>query len=73
MDAEEYDETDMTPEEFEEAMAAGTPADVLNLAEHVMLRRVDTTATAETHNERLSLVGEYTNVTIKERLELAGT
>lgn len=76
MSASGYDETDMTPEEFAQAVESGIRADVTNLGGRVaavdweLSQPVSTGSTASTRSEEVRLAG---NQTITRYLELAGT
>jgi hypothetical protein len=65
MSESEYDDTDMSPEEFEERMAAAVPT-----IEWQAEPRASTGASAVTRSEAVRLAG---NQTITGYLELAGT
>lgn len=75
MSAKDYDDTDMTAEEFEEAMAHAVPADVANLggsAAEPRIRDFVTGSSAVTRSQELRFAGSR-DQTITEHLELAGT
>ncbi len=78
MSAQDYDDTDMTAEDFEREMAEGAPADVSNAGGRVAAeggsqwRGVVTASTAVTRSEDVRLTGTQDR-TIKGHLELAGT
>lgn len=72
----EYDETDMTPEEFEARMARARPVDVSEVAGTTVVfctgaeRGVSTGSTGSTRSEQVRFAG---NQTIRGTLVLAGT
>lgn len=70
-----YDETDMTPTEFEAIMAEGTPADISPpLAPAIIVTRipVETGSSGDTRREDVRLVADR-DQTIRESRALAGT
>lgn len=75
MGAYEYDDTEMTHEEFDEAVQTGAPADVSNVGGRVATvdwdvpRQVSTAASAVTRSETARLAG---NQTIMTTMVLAG-
>lgn len=76
MDVQDYDDTGMTSEEFERAMASGAPADVTNLGGRVAGEGrgevAKTASSAVTRTETVRLVPTR-DTTITGHLELAGT
>lgn len=77
MSAKDYDDTDMTVEEFEDAMANAVPVDVTNLGGSTAESRTHhrdfrTASSAVTKTQELRFPGKR-DQTITEHLELAGT
>lgn len=82
MSAHDYDDTDMTSEEFELAMASGAPADVTNLGGRTVGQWLEiaapggegamTASSGVTRRETVRLAGTR-DTTITGHLELAGT
>lgn len=72
MGAQDYDDTDMTSEEFERAMMSGVDAVVSNAGGPVGGVSPRTGSSAVTHEETVQFVRRR-DETITGRLELAGT